>query len=183
MMLIYMAMIDNAHDRQRFEEIYQTNKDFMYHYAYQILRDVPSAEDAVHDAFLSFARYYDRYQHLDAVQTRNFLIITVRNAAFKQYNRRKRETAVEDIEQDETEQLPDVSAVTEQKDVRRILFDLLKNMDSKYGDVLMLKYYYDMSIHEMAEQLGLTPENVKVRLHRGRAILKSKLEGAGIVEG
>ena len=56
-------------------------------------------------------------------------------------------------------------------------------MDSKYGDVLMLKYYYDMSINEMAEQLGLTPENVKVRLHRGRAILKSKLEGAGIVEG
>ncbi len=182
-LFIYMAMLDNEDDRQRFERIYQTNRDFMYHYAYQILRDTASAEDAVHDAFLSFAKYYDRYRHLDEVQTRNFLIITVRNAAFKQYNHRKRETAVEDIEQDETGTMPDVAVTAEQKDVKRILFDMVKAMDSKYSDVLMMKYYYNMSINEIAEQLGLTPQNVKVRLHRGRAILKTKLEGVGIVEG
>lgn len=181
MLVFYMAMIDNEADRQRFEWIYQTNKDFMYHYAYQILQDTASAEDAVHDALLSFATYYDRYRHLDEVQTRNFLIVTVRNAAFKLYNRRKRETPVEDVEQDEV--VPDISRTIEQQDVKRLLFELLKQMDSKYGDVLMLKYYYDMSVNEIAEQMGLTPQNVKVRLHRGRAILKSKLEGVGIDEG
>ena len=55
--------------------------------------------------------------------------------------------------------------------------------DPKYGDVVMLKYYCDLSVNEIAQQLELTPENVKVRLHRARALLKTKLEGAGIIEG
>lgn len=181
MLVLYMAMLDSAEDRQRFERIYQTNKDFMYHYAYRILGDTSTAEDAVHDALLSFAACYDRYRHLDDTQTRSFLIITVRNAAFKLYNRRKRETPAEEIESDEF--VPDISRTIEQQDVKRRLFELLQAMDSKYGDVLMLKYYCDMSVNEIADQLGLTPQNVKVRLHRGRAILKARLEGEGFHEG
>ncbi len=179
-MLIYISMLGEADDKQRFEVIYQSNRDFMYHYAYKILGDVSSAEDAVHDAFLSFAKYYERYRHLDSMQTRNFLMITVRNAAFKIYHHRKRETAVDEIQKDEI--MPDIAADTEQKDVKRIVFDMIKSLDSKYGDVLMLKYYCDMSVNEIAEQLGLTPQNIKVRLHRGRTLLKSRLEGVGICE-
>ncbi len=181
MLFVFMAMIDNPDDQQRFEMIYTAYRDMMYHYAYRILQDNPSAEDAVHDAFLSYARNYDRYQGMDNPQTRNFLMITVRNAAFKIFNRRKRETAVEEIYQ-EDDVIPDLSEETEKKDTKRILFEMIQSLDSKYGDVIMLKYYCNLSVQEIAESLDLTPDNVKVRLHRARTLLKSKLEGVGIVE-
>lgn len=182
MIFVYMAMIDSLDDRHRFETIYTNNRDLLYHYAYRILQDEASAEDAVHDAFVSYAKSFDRYKEMNAVQTRNFLMITVRNAAFKLYNKRKRETVTDEFYGEDTA-LPDVSIHTEQQDVRRIVFEMVKALDPKYGDVVMLKYYYNMSIQQIAEHLDLTAENVKVRLHRARALLKSKLEGAGIVEG
>ena len=52
---------------------------------------------------------------------------------------------------------------------------LIKELDSKYGDVLVLKYFYDYRDKEIAHTLGISIENVKIRLHRGKALLKKKL--------
>ena len=92
----------------------------------------------------------------------------------------------EDIYKDsesENEALPDISEDAEKKDIKRILFELVRSLDSKYSDVVVLKYYCDLSVNEIADNLGLTPENVKVRLHRARTLLKTKIEGVGIYEG
>ncbi len=177
-MIVFSAMTDSPDDRNLFEQVYTEHRDALYHCAYHILQDNATSEDAVHDAFLSLAKNFGRYQHLTKSQMRNFLIITVRNAAFKLYNRRKRETAVDEIWSEE--ELPDAAVDTEQKDSKRLLFDLIKTMDRKYGDVIILKYYCDLSITEIAEQLSLTEDNVKVRLYRARALLKKKLEEVGI---
>ena len=185
-MIIFMAMIDSEQDKQSFEQVYMQNRDFMFNYTYRILGDEASTEDAVHDAFLSLAKNYDRYKHLEAGQMRSLLTITVRNAAFRIYNRRKRENVTEDIYKDsesENEALPDISEDAEKKDIKRILFELVRSLDSKYSDVVVLKYYCDLSVNEIADNLGLTPENVKVRLHRARTLLKTKIEGVGIYEG
>ena len=181
-MLLFMAMIDDPDEKKQFEDIYISNRELMYRYAFRILQDEASTEDAVHDAFLSFAKNYDKYKSMDCNQTRSFLIITVRNAAFKIYNKRKRETATDDFFLGD-EEVPDIAVNTELNDVKRILFDMVKSLDSKYADVIMLFYYCNLSVNQIAEQLELTPENVKVRLHRARSLLKSKLEGVGISEG
>ncbi len=181
MLPIFTAMIDDPYDRQYFEQIYLQNRDYLFRYAFRVLRDEASTEDAVHDAFLSLAKNFERYRHLDGGQMRSFLTITVRNAAFKIYNRRKRENVTEEIYKD-NEYMPDISVDTEQKDIKRILFDMVKSLDSKYADVIVLKYYCDLSVNDIAAQLDISPENVKVRLHRARTLLKSKLEGVGIHE-
>ena len=182
---LYLLAIEDTVQKRQFEQVYMEHRDVMYRYAYRILQDEASAEDAVHDSFLSLAKNYERYQQFDCNRMRSFLIITVRNASFKIYNRRKRETAVEDIyaDCDTKESLPDVSYGAEQRNIKDIIFRLVKSLDPKYGDVVMLKYYCELSVNEIAQQLELTPENVKVRLHRARALLKTKLEGAGIIEG
>ena len=181
MILMFTAMIDEPGDRQYFEQIYVENRDYLFRYAFRVLRDEASTEDAVHDAFLSIAKSFERYRHLDHNQMRSLLIITVRNAAFKIYNRRKRENVTEEIYKD-SDFIPDISVDTEQKDIKRILFEMVKSLDSKYADVIVLKYYCDLSVNDIAAQLDISPENVKVRLQRARTLLKSKLEGVGIHE-
>ena len=177
-MIAFMAMIDSIDDQQAFELIYTKNCDLLYRCAYRVLQDEAASEDAVHDAFLSLAKNYDRYKHMNSSEMRSFMIITVRNAAFRIYNKRKREFAAEEVRAEEM--LPDISVETENKDVKRIIFDMVKQLDSKYSDVIMLKYFCELSISDIAESLGLSEENVKVRLYRARAALKKKLEEVGI---
>ena len=180
MIILYTAMIGDPDDKLRFEHIYIENRDIMYSYAFRILGNSFAAEDAVHDAFMSYAKYYERYISLDDKQTRNLLIIIVKNASFRIYNIRKKEIDTDEVYTEET--LPDISVDTEERDTKRLLFDMIKSLDSKYGDVIMLKYYYGLGVREIADSLGISQENVKVRLHRARALLKKKIEEAGIYE-
>lgn len=178
MLTIFLSALETEDERLSFEEIYNDNKNILYNCAYSILRDEPSAEDAVQDAFVSLARNFEKTKQMERNQIRGYMIIIVRNAAFKLYNKRKREVAAEDIYADEAD-TSDMTLDVENKELAQTLFEMIKKLDSKYGDVIMLKYYHDMHDKDIADSLGLTVENVKVRLHRGRNALKKMLKEGG----
>ncbi len=178
LLILYMSMIDNPEEKQIFETIYNNNKDIMYHYAYQILKDNSSAEDAVHDSFLSFARHFEKAANMNSQQIRSYLMITVRNAAFKIYNKHKKEVSTEEIDTND-DFTPDLAVNSEDRDLQHKLFLMIKELDSKYGDVIILKYYCDMRDKDIAAALGITRDNVKIRLHRAKNILKQKLKEGG----
>ena len=50
------------------------------------------------------------------------------------------------------------------------------NLPGKYRIVIHLFYYEDYAIREIAGILNISENNVKVRLSRGRLLLKEKLK-------
>ena len=56
------------------------------------------------------------------------------------------------------------------------LFETVMNLPDKYRIVIHLFYYEDYTIREIAEILQISESNVKVRLSRGRTLLKEKLQ-------
>ena len=50
----------------------------------------------------------------------------------------------------------------------RRLHNISANWTKKYADVLTLKFYYQYSDSEIAGLVQTSPENVRVRLHRGK---------------
>ena len=52
MLGFYLALLDTAEDKSRFEELYLVYRQDMYKTAFAILRSPQSAEDAVHEAFM-----------------------------------------------------------------------------------------------------------------------------------
>lgn len=52
----------------------------------------------------------------------------------------------------------------------------LLKLDSKYKTVLYLYYYEDYTVEMIAGTLSLSKSNVKMRLKRGRELLKNELE-------
>ncbi|MDO5399447.1 MAG: sigma-70 family RNA polymerase sigma factor [Eubacteriales bacterium] len=58
------------------------------------------------------------------------------------------------------------------------LFGAVMALPEKYRIVIHLFYFEDYSVREIADILHLTPENVKVRLTRGRQSLRSTLKEA-----
>lgn len=174
MLGIYLAIIDNENDKRLFERLYNKYKSIMYNVAFGILHDAQHSEDAVHDAFLSVARNIRKISDDECIRTRNYLIIIVRNSALKIYNKNKNEIPVDDS----FTESPDLQVIDidiENSESQKNMFRLIKELDSKYGDVLILKYYYEYRDKEIADILGITLENVKIRLYRAKTLLKNKL--------
>lgn len=56
------------------------------------------------------------------------------------------------------------------------LFETVMSLPEKYRIIIHLYYYEDYSVREIASVLRLTESNVKVRLSRGRKLLKKALK-------
>jgi len=52
----------------------------------------------------------------------------------------------------------------------------LSNLHKPYADVIMMKFYYELLILEIAEILNITENNVSVRINRALKALKCILE-------
>jgi RNA polymerase sigma-70 factor (ECF subfamily) len=64
---------------------------------------------------------------------------------------------------------------TSNAELGRILEETLLSLPEQYRTVVMLRDVEEMTTAETAEVLGLTEDNVKVRLHRGRAIMRDNI--------
>lgn len=56
------------------------------------------------------------------------------------------------------------------------LFETVMKLPQKYRIIIHLYYYEDYSVREIGEILSLKESNVKVRLSRGRKLLKEALK-------
>lgn len=167
-------MLNTDEEKFLFENLYNEHKTTLFNIAYNILKDVQLSEDVVHETFLSLASNMKKIIGNNSIQTRNYLIIIVRNHAFKTYNKSKKEICTNDV----YEEIPDAHNLEidiESKTTQEALFCMIKELDEKYADALMLKYFYDMKHKDIAKLLGISVENVKIRINRGKKLLKEKL--------
>ena len=75
-MLEYLATMETADDRTRFESLYLAYRGLMYHVAYHILKNPQDAEDAVHQSFVKLAEHMATIPDGPCPRTRN-LVVTV----------------------------------------------------------------------------------------------------------
>ncbi len=182
MLGLYLAMLDTPDEKSKFEDLYNKYKSTLITVAYQILKDRTLSEDAVQETFLALARNMKNISGRNCIQIRNYLIIIVRNASYRIYSKQKKEICIEDID----ENIPDLQNIeidTEDKAAQQKLMALIKTLDEKYADILILKYFYDLPDKEIARTLGISLENAKIRLHRGKIMLKNKLSEVESYDG
>ena len=60
-------------------------------------------------------------------------------------------------------------------EIRRLLEEAVDSLADNYRTVFMLRDIEEMSTTDAADVLEITEENVKVRLHRARALLRKSL--------
>ncbi|MFC5601736.1 sigma-70 family RNA polymerase sigma factor [Sporosarcina koreensis] len=94
------------------------------------------------------------------------------NVSLKEIRKNKKVTTMEDY------LIPDVieevsSSIEEKLDLTNVLYEL----DEKYKSVLILRFYHDFAVKQIAEILGCPEGTVKTNLHRGLALLKTKMKG------
>lgn len=148
---------------QKLFEKYQGN---LYAAAFNACKNAEDAEDVVQDTFIqyySLKKEFESEEHIRAWLLR----VTINKA--KNMNRtfwRRNKQSLEDYMETLSFETPESGE----------LFEAAMNLPEKYRIVIHLFYYEDYSIHEIAGILKLSESNVKVRLSRGRSLLKEKLQ-------
>lgn len=159
------------------EQLYRQYNKLMYHIAYGILKDHFLAEDAVQTAFLKLERSNFIIDSICCNKTRAFVIIIVRNASIRMYNVKKKEAVF--YGEDTLDEIPDYQSLPLELLIGHENLEnvtkALDSLDTKYSDVIQMRYYMDFSITEIAKLFDVTEQVVRVRLHRAKKMLVAKL--------
>lgn len=137
---------------------------------YLYLHDVQLAEDAVQETFIKALRTLDAFRGESSMKTW-LTRIAIRTCCdmrrgfwFRHMDRRFT-----------PEMLPEQAQDTPEEDQSLTL--AVMNLPKKLREVILLYYYQDMNVNEIADALGVTQPTVSYRLKRAREKLRTELEG------
>jgi len=181
--IFLFQLIETEEDRNKMELLYINYQQLMFYVANDILKDAHKAEDAVNDAFVRAIGYLDRIGDIDCPQTRNFLVIIVKNIAINIQKRKSGSTEFYPDNDEFWQNLRDDnqnSGEIEDRYFERFELDRvrrgMKELPDAYLHTLYLKAIEGLSLEDISiiENCGI--ETVKKRLYRARIMLKDKLE-------
>jgi RNA polymerase sigma-70 factor (ECF subfamily) len=154
--------------------------------ARRILRNEEEAQDALQEAFLQAFRALPRFEGQARIST--WLHRIVVNAALMRIRSRKArpEESIEPL-------LPTFCAdghstveyrpweggadqLLERAETRQLVRAAIDRLPDTYRNILLLRDIEELDTGEVAELLGITPNAVKIRLHRARQALRELLD-------
>ena len=163
-----------------FEVLMRRHNQKLYRVVRSIVQSDTEAEDVVQDA------YVRAYTHLGQFEQRSSFATWLTRIAFNEALSRKREyqrlVEIDSIQESDeaTMKFLKSNAATPEEDALAgslgvMLEGAVDSLPESYRSVFMLREIEGMSTAETAECLDLSEEAVKVRLHRGRAILRREI--------
>ena len=158
-------------DMQAFDELYERYKDDAYRLACLITGSRTDGEDLAQEAFVTCAQSIKSLR--DGSKFRPWLLRTLSRAAWKYCRKAKRETPVSEFF-DAGESESALSAVLRTDEQRR-LYAALDTLDEKRRVTVVLYYFDDRSVREIAQATGVTEGTVKSRLFSARRHLRQAL--------
>ena len=147
------------------ELIYDRYGDMLFRVCYSILVSHADAEDAVHDVFCKYITKrptFSSEEHLKA------WLIRVASNRSKDILRSKKIRTTLTLEEADNYGIDE-----DQSGILREVFEL----PVKYREVIVLHHLEGYSVKEIALALSISESGVKMRLSRGRDILKDAITG------
>ena len=144
----------------------ETYRDRLFAAAFQVSGNAADAEDAAQEALL---RYHTSEEQFESEQHIRAWLLRVAVNCAKNVSRsffRRNTVPLEDY----------MDALEFDSGESRLIFREVMGLLEKYRLVIHLFYYEDYTVAEIRRILGLTESNVKVRLSRGRQLLKKNLQ-------
>lgn len=149
------------------DEIIEKYSDMVYRIAYARTQNVYDAQDITQEVFLKYIKVKKEFR--DEEHRKAWLLrvaVNTGNTFVKSAWARHRATLTEAEEQ------PYVN------DDKSEVYYAVMELPEKYKVIVHLFYYEEMSIKGICEVLRISETAAKSRLHRARALLKSKLKEA-----
>lgn len=169
--------ISEKKKREYFRHLYRTYRDEMYHVAYSILQNSLDAEDIVHDTFLTILPKVDEMVKSPESKNWNFMLTILKNKAYNLY-KWKRKFAGREFKSEMLEEVYEEEPSTKVVEIELQQFcdRILSQMNKTYSDILVMRYYHEMSVTEVALMLEKSPDNVRHMESRARKKFKELMD-------
>jgi RNA polymerase sigma-70 factor (ECF subfamily) len=176
-------------DVKAFEELLEAYKGAAYRFAYRIFRDRHIAEDVSQEFFFKLFRNADRYKPAGKFTTYFYRVL--HNLCLDTLRRMNRKSlpdfqsfenpVLDGFPISETEGAPEAAArLSEEK---RLVREAIHKLPPAQRQVIILRELEELKYREIAEVLGLSLNEVKVLIHRGRKSLLKILQRSPLYEG
>lgn len=166
-----------AGDISGLESLVRHYQDQAIRVAYQITGNPAIAEDVVADAFLTV------YNHINGFDVERpfgpwFLRIVVNAAlaAARQEGKVCADGQVGRLLESKIDPGPSSDSRLLRREVQDAVIEALSVLRSKQRAVVVLRYYLDLEVQEVADTLGIPTGTVKWRLHAAKKQLKHQLQ-------
>lgn len=163
-------------DTMQLEQLIRTHGEELLRLAYTYVKNQQAAEDIVQDVLLKAFEQQEKFRGEASYRTYLFRMTINRSYDYLRSWSYKNTILIEKIQQifkgtKSAEQ--EVLVLTE----NRLLGEAVLNLPMKYREAIILYYYKELKIEEIADLLACSDNTVKTRLRRGREKLKQTLEG------
>jgi RNA polymerase sigma-70 factor (ECF subfamily) len=163
-------------DSSAIESFVQTYQQDVYRLALSILDDPSEADDATQESLLAALRALDSFHGASSLKTWLFSITVniCRTRLQKQKRRERLRQILSGILQ--ATRTVSVEERTIENESDKALWRAVHTMDEKHRIPIVLRYYHDLSIAEIATILQIPEGTVHSRLNTARRLLHSALK-------
>jgi RNA polymerase sigma-70 factor (ECF subfamily) len=177
----------NSGRTDKFHDLVKRYEQKLYNFSLRMCRDHRDAEDMIQETFLNVFRYLKNFRY--ETKFKNWLYKVAASTCIKKRRKSKfapdKELSLDEFhpgnETEVPDHVPDWALMPLDKLLNQELSSTINqeilSLPKKYRLVIVLRDIEGFSTAETAQILGLSPSNVKVRLHRARLFLKDKLKG------
>ncbi len=149
--------------------------------SYMYLKDMQKAEDAFQEVFYKIYRKFGSFRGESSEKT---WIIRITINVCKDILRSSWLKRVFITDKAGNEGIvANVESSVIEKDENRRLFDEVTSLPRSYKEVIILYYYHELDTVEISRTLKIAEGTVRSRLHRGREMLRRKMEGGIVRDG
>ncbi|WP_417431919.1 RNA polymerase sigma factor [Halpernia sp.] len=169
-------------EKELFEMLVRRNNQKLYRVIRSYIKDEAEIEDIMQDSYVkAFTKLYQF--KLESTFSTWLIRIGINQSLTRLRELGKLHHLNERDENETTNsilEIPDSKQLNPQdkmirNETKLLLENAIDSLDSKYKIIYMMKEVEEMSLKEISVALDITLANVKVRLHRAKEMLKTKL--------
>jgi len=167
-------------DEVAFGEIYKTYLDTIYQYARRYTRDEQLIEDVIHDLFIYLWQH--KAQLSQPLSIKFYLFSAIKRALLKEILKRKAESISLPDSLEREKLLPEYAVEDilfenqNGEDLKVVMDQALTTLSFNQRKAIELKFYHNLSCHEISVIMGLSPDNIYKLISRGIGVIKKNLK-------
>ena len=168
-------------DTKAYAQLVNRYKDLVFTLAIRMLKHREEAEEVAQDTFIKVFKSLSKFKGDSKFST--WIYKVTYNTCLDRLKKQKREQQVVSIDEFNTNQIKSIDNALdkmENEEREKAIQDCIQLLPADDAFLLTLFYFEEQSLEEIAKVIGLTANNVKVKLFRSRkkltSILKETLE-------
>ena len=167
-------------NKEAFEALYNKYERKIQYFVYNIVKDYQKAEDITHDVFI----YIMQNKIKQGYTFKYYIYLVAKSRAYNHLNTEKNRLEINEQyfsnESNQVEQ--DVSDIVTRNEKRKEILNAINMLDDRYKNAIYLVKIEELTYKETAQILGISVQNVKNLIHRGKKELYKILIKKGFDE-